>query len=136
MMFVKKQKAQIILLDVIFFMILVLLIISIEIKVISVYKENIDFQEKNIEILKEEYFIELYLLDCNFLGYFNENTQKCYLNKIEVKNLDKIDKNLFCKITIGDVEILNKNEKIKNTYKRGVLHNKEFKVLEVSFCEK
>jgi hypothetical protein len=134
MILVKEKKAQIMILDVFLFLIIVILIISIQMDIVYSYKKNILFTEEKINHLKQEYLIDNELLGCDLLGYLDKNTKKCYKNKIEIKNKEKIPEN-FCKIKINEKEIINLNENIKVSYKRGVVYNNQFSVLEVSFCE-
>jgi hypothetical protein len=131
-----NQKAQIMILDVLLFLIILLLIISIEIKIFNNYFQNITYQEKNIDLLEKEYYIENYVLDCNFLGYFDQKTNKCYKNIIEVKNIEKLSKEI-CSLYINEKEIINKNENnITVIIKRGIIYKNKFSVLKVGFCEK
>ncbi len=133
----KSKKGQIIIIDILLFLIIILLIISIQTKIIRNYKENLSFQEKEINFLKEDFLIENYLLDCNYLGYLDKDTKKCYKNKIEIKNIDKIDYSIFCKLKINENIIFyieNKNN--KKIYKRAAVFEDKFTILEVEFCEK
>jgi hypothetical protein len=134
MILVKEKKAQIMILDVFLFLIIVILIISIQADIIYSYKENLLFNEEKVNNLKKEYLIENELLGCDLLGYLDKNTKKCYKNKIQIKNKDKIPEYL-CKIKINEKEIINLNKNIMISYKRGVVYNNQFSVLEVSFCE-
>jgi len=129
------KKAQIIVLDTLIFIILIILVISLEIGILDSYKENLNYEESKIDLLKQDFLIDYYLLDCNYLGYFNNNTKKCYKNKIEIKNKDRIY-NDFCKITIDDKEIIDRRQPITSTHKRGVVYKNKFSIMEVSFCEK
>lgn len=135
MIFVLKKKGFVIIVDVLLFVILILIILLIQTKIIINYNNDVQYFENKKNILLEDFFIDLYLLDCNYLGYFENNTKKCYSNKIEIKNLDCIDKNLFCKIKIDD-QIIIDNKTVKNTHKRGVVYNNKFSILKVGFCEK
>jgi hypothetical protein len=120
-------------LDVLFFIIIILLILSIETKIIIDYKTDITTKEKDFDLVKKDFLIDLYLLDCNYLGKIDLITKKCNLNEIEIKNLNKINEN-FCNIKINETEIYSKKES-KNSYKRGVIYKNKFSVLEVGFCE-
>ncbi|MDD4049505.1 MAG: hypothetical protein PHX47_00680 [Candidatus ainarchaeum sp.] len=134
MMLVKQKKAQVMILDVLIFIILIIIILSIETKIIISYKEDISFKETEIEIIKNDFLIEIYLLDCNYLGKINTQTKKCMPNEIEIKNIEKIN-SYFCEIKIDDKKIFDRKEEIKNKYKRGIIYKNKFSVLEVGFCE-
>ncbi len=134
MMLVKQKKAQVMILDVLIFILLIIIILSIETKIIISYKEDISFKETEIEIIKNDFLIELYLLDCNYLGKINTQTKKCMPNEIEIKNIEKIN-SYFCEIKIDDKKIFDRKEEIKNKYKRGIIYKNKFSVLEVGFCE-
>jgi hypothetical protein len=134
MMLVKQKKAQVMILDVLIFILLIIIILSIETKIIISYKEDISFKETEIEIIKNDFLIEIYLLDCNYLGKINTQTKKCMPNEIEIKNIEKIN-SYFCEIKIDDKKIFDRKEEIKNKYKRGIIYKNKFSVLEVGFCE-
>jgi len=133
-MIVKKSKAQIMILDVLIFIIVVLLVIIIQTNLIINYQNNIKFTENKINFLKNDYLIDLYILDCNYWGKYDVQTNKCLKNTIELKNTNQIPKEL-CKINLNNKNIINKHQKIIETHTRGVVYNNTFSVLEVSFCE-
>jgi hypothetical protein len=134
MMLVEQKKAQVMILDVLIFIILIIIILSIETKIIISYKENIYFKETEIDIIKNDFLIDIYLLDCNYLGKINHQTKKCLANEIEIKNLEKI-KPYFCEIKINNDQIYKKNGDIKNKHNRGIIYKNKFSILEVGFCE-
>ena len=131
---VKQKKAQVMILDVLFFIIIILLILSIETKIIIDYKTNITTKEREIDLIKKDLLIDLYLLDCNYLGKIELTTKKCNLNEIEIKNLNKINDD-FCNTKINNTEIYGARKESKITYKRGIIYKNKFSILEVSFCE-
>lgn len=133
MMFV-KPKAQIMILDVLLFLIILLLIISIEIKIFNNYFQDIKYQEKNISLLEKEYYVDSYVLDCNLLGHFDLKTKKCYKNIIELKNINLLSKEV-CLLEINNKEIFKEREEIKIIIKRGVIYQNKFSILRVGFCE-
>ena len=133
-MIVKQSKAQIMILDALIFIIIILLVIIIQTNIIINYQNNNNYLEQKTNFLKNDYLIDTYILDCDFLGYFNTHTQKCTPNVIEIKNINKLPSD-FCKISIDNKQILNKNKKIIETHTRGVVYNSTFSILEVAFCE-
>ncbi|MDD3178031.1 MAG: hypothetical protein PHR26_00770 [Candidatus ainarchaeum sp.] len=129
-------KAQIMLMDILIFLIICLLIISIETQYL---KENIIIKEKeykNLEELENILLIETMISDSNYLAIQKENID-CK-NKIEIKNLDKLRKiNNLKKIKISEKEIqINTIKCNYKTYTRAVIYNNKFEIIEVSFCEK
>lgn len=132
MMFVKK--AQVMILDVLIFIIIILLVISIQITIIKNYKENISFQEKKIKLIEKEVLIDNYLLDCEALGYKDIQTNKCYLNKVSLINLKTVP-DYFCKVKINENTLVDKKKEITTTHRRAVVYNNQFSIMEVSFCE-
>lgn len=133
MIFVKK--AQVMILDTFIFLIIVLIILSITSTIIINYSNNISEYSKKTELLKKEIIVEEEILSCDGLGYKDIQTKICYKNKIEIKNINDLEK-IVCKIEIDNKTIINnENKKIISTHKRGVILENNFKILKVSFCE-
>jgi len=133
MMIVKSKKAQIMILDVLILFLIVLLIISLEVKNINSYKTEINNSEMEIKRLEQLINLETIITDSNYLAEYNNNTKKNYKNKIEIKNLNKLDG--VCYLSIDGINYLD-SRNYTNTYTRGVIYNNNFEILEVGFCEK
>ena len=127
------QKGQVMILDLLLLLIICILILSIEEKAITNYKLDINNREKEINYLKESMIVEQLISDCNFLATEGTSTKVCYKNKIELKNIGYLPTNV-CKIGIDEFYYYLKNDS-RNVYKRGVIYNNSFSVLEVGFCE-
>jgi len=128
-----NKKAQILVLDILMLLIIILLILSIEEKNINNYTLNIKHEIKNEKIIQEQLVLDKLISDCNYLAKQNK-TKVCYSNEIELKNINKIDRNI-CYLKIGLNTYLNTNKEKTNIYKRGIIYNNVFEIIEVGFCE-
>ncbi len=135
MILAKKKKAQVMVLDVLVLFIVVLLIISIEEKNITNYSTNIKNKNNKLKILEQEQIVDMIISDCNYLAQLNNNTKICYSNIIEIKNLDQFPENI-CYLSANSKKYLQTEKYITNIYKRGVIYNNAFSIIEVGFCEK
>lgn|GEM_PF-1067176 len=133
------KKGQIMLADLLMLMIIVLLVINIEFEIIDKYKRSMINSEWSLKYLEQNLIAEQIISDCNYLSEYDSTTKLCYKNKISLtnkNNLKSID--VVCKVNIANNIIYSKDntdKKIINTFKRGVIYNNKFSIIEVSFCE-
>lgn len=132
---INAKKAQIMLSDVLLFLGLALVILSLEGKMVERYVFDVQEINQITKLLEQEMFIENIILSCEQgLSIRDDFTKVCYKNKIKNKNINFL-KDKVCEIKVDD-EVFFKNLKtIKTTHTRGVVYEAEFRVLEVSFCD-
>jgi len=120
-------------LDLLLLFVIIILLISIEEKTITNYKQEIINKSEDLNILTESLIVDQLISDCNYFATIDTYTKICHKNKIEIKNINYLPSNI-CRITLNELEYLNKGT-VRNTHKRGVVYREKFGILEVGFCE-
>jgi len=130
----KQKKGQVMVLDILILFIIVIFIISIEEKNITNYSINIKNKNQEINTITQELIVDRIISDCNYLATSNQKTNVCYANNIAIKNLDNLDNNI-CYLAINSTKYYALEKQINQIYKRGVVYNNRFAIIEVGFCE-
>jgi hypothetical protein len=122
-----NNKAQIMILDILILLFIVLLIINIEFQNIKTYNNEIKNSNQTLNELQNILLLDSIINNKDYLAQSNY-----YKNKIKIKNLDKLEKINVCYLKINK-EYITKQK--SNIYKRAVIYNNKFEILEVGFCE-
>ena len=134
---IKKQKAQVMILDILILLLIVLLIINIQISNIYDYKLNIKNKENKLDIIEQSIVVNKIINDTNYLAVYNKHTNQKEIQEIEIKNIEKIKElnNSICSVNLENKNLLTEHKNPENIITRGVIYNNKFKILEVGFCE-
>jgi len=133
------MKGQIMIIDLLFFTLITIFVLFIIINSVYEIKIEDDNTKKNIKELEEILFVEKLVSDCDFFAYTPLNRKGlCYKNILEIKLntniLSQLEEQNVCRTKIGNNAIYDQSPDIKKTFTRGVIHNGEFKIAEISFC--
>lgn len=127
--FLKSKKGQIFIYEIFIVLVIVLTIIFLEITIINNHLQEIEKKQKNLKILEEILLVEEIISDCDFLAV--KKNKICYKNLISFTKKIDYKKYNISKLFL-EKEIFT-NQKSNRCYKRGVVYNNSFKILEVCY---
>lgn len=134
-----NKKAQVMVIDVLFFSLCVIFIIYFELLFFESQALSVKENKEEITNLETLLFIDQMITDCNFLAYSKENYKSlCYSNilKLNILNFEsELKKNNICRIRLSKLPIYQKAGEIRQTLERGVVINENFEVLEFGVCK-
>jgi hypothetical protein len=134
-----NKKAQVMVIDVLFFSLCVIFIIYFELLFFESQALSVKENKEEITNLETLLFIDQMITDCNFLAYSKENYKSlCYSNilKLNILNFEsELKENNICRIRLSKLPIYQKAGEIRQTLERGVVINENFEVLEFGVCK-
>lgn len=134
-----NKKAQVMVIDVLFFSLCVIFIIYFELLFFESQALSVKENKEEITNLETLLFIDQMITDCNYLAYSKENYKSlCYSNilKLNILNFEsELKENNICRIRLSKLPIYQKAGEIRQTLERGVVINENFEVLEFGVCK-
>jgi hypothetical protein len=134
-----NKKAQVMVIDVLFFSLCVIFIIYFELLFFESQALSVKENKEEITNLETLLFIDQMITDCNYLAYSKETYKSlCYSNilKLNILNFEsELKENNICRIRLSKLPIYQKAGEIRQTLERGVVINENFEVLEFGVCK-
>jgi hypothetical protein len=134
-----NKKAQVMVIDVLFFSLCVIFIVYFELLFFESQALSVKENKEEITNLETLLFIDQMITDCNYLAYSKENYKSlCYSNilKLNILNFEsELKENNICRIRLSKLPIYQKAGEIRQTLERGVVINENFEVLEFGVCK-
>ncbi len=125
------NKGQIYIHEIFVVLIVVVVIVFLELTIVNNYMSNKKSSVYETKTLREMIFVEKLVSDCNFLA---KKDNVCYRNNLNLNNNIDYEHQKISSIKIDGKNQLSFKKDVR-CYKRGVIYNKKFCVLEVCFYD-
>ncbi len=133
---IESQKAQILVLDVLFLALVVVFIVYLEMVLLEGFVNHNLKTQKDIKELENLLYVDRLITDCNYLAFSYLNHESlCYQNVLDVSKISTIDRKKICKIGLSGKTLFDSLKETDSVIVRGVVVDGSFETLEFFKCK-